>query len=326
MSFWEQWVPQTLGRPWVLLAIVLIPVLVAAYLFLLKRKKRTGMRYTNTGVLGKVMHGQSQWRRHLAVAFALVALVALSVAAAQPMGVSLIPRERATVVLVLDVSQSMQATDVQPTRLQAAEEAAAAFVDQVPDRFNISLVLLSGQPQIVVPPTQDHALVKRVASNLELRDGTAMGSGIETALSALQQAPRDADDTGELPPGMIVLMSDGQNTAGQSPLQAAGRARDLKVPVHTIAYGTDYGYVDLDGVREPVPADRALLESIAQTAGGEFHIAKDGTELAEAFEDIGSSVGYVRGETDISAQYAGVGVAFGVLAALATISLATRWP
>ena len=312
--------------PIVLWALVLIPLLIAAYVFATRRKNRRGMRFTNTSMLDVVVPKQSQWRRHLAVALSLASLVTLTLAAARPSADVDVPRERATIVVVLDVSQSMQATDVSPSRLAAAKAAAIEFVQTVPEKYNVSIVSMAGNCSILVPPTLQHNTVENAINGLKLQDGTAIGEGIYTALRALQQAPKDPNHPDQVAPGAIVLLSDGTNTAGRAPLQAAAEARNAKVPVYTIAYGTENGYVDLDGKREPVPVDHDLMKQIAETTNGRYFSADSLAELKTVYHNIGSAVGYEKAQREITSRFAGYGLALAVLAALGAISLGAKWP
>lgn len=308
-------------RLWVLL---ILPLLVVAYIIAVLRKKKTGMRYTNTTILARVVPKQSQWRRHLAVGLSLAALIALSAAWARPNGVDMMPRERATVVLVIDISQSMQATDIKPTRLDAAKQAAIGFVKELPAQYNIAVVGLSGSPSVRLPPTLDRVMAQQAISSMRVQDSTAIGEAIYTAIQALQMAPLGED--GSVAPGAIVMLSDGQNTAGRAPNQAANEARKLEVPIYTIAYGTQNGYVDLDGKREPVPPDVELLRSISAMTGGDFHEAESLPELERVYSNIRSEVGMVPVKKETTALWAGYGLAFAVVAALAAVSLGARWP
>ena len=309
-----------------LLILLVIPLLVAGYVFATRRKNRRGMRFTNTSMLDVVVPKQSQWRRHLAVALSLLSLITLTAAFARPKTEVEVPRERATVVLVLDASLSMQATDVQPTRLDAAKLAATEFVDQLPEQYNVSVVSMAGSASILVPPTVAHNTVENAINSIQLQDSTAIGEGIVTGLRALQQAPKDPDDPTSVAPGAIVLLSDGSNTVGRAPQQAAAEAKAASVPVYTIAYGTENGYVDLDGKREPVPVDHDEMRQVAQLSGGEYFAAATAEQLQTVYENIGSEVGYEKADREVTSRFAGYGLAFAVLAALGAISLGARWP
>ncbi len=309
-----------------LLILLVIPLLVAAYIFAMRRKNRRGMRFTNTSMLDVVVPKQSQWRRHLAVALSLLSLVTLTAAFARPKTEVDVPRERATVVIVIDASLSMQATDVKPTRLDAAKAAAIEFVEELPDKYNVSVVSMAGSASILVPPTLAHNTVENAINGIQLQDSTAIGEGIFTALRALAQAPKDPNNPDSVAPGAIVLLSDGSNTIGRAPQQGAAEARQAKVPVYTIAYGTENGYVDLEGKREPVPVDHAAMKQIAQITNAQYFAAATPEQLKTVYENIGSEVGYEKADREITSRFAGYGLAFAVLAALGAISLGAKWP
>ncbi len=323
----QQVIPQlSFLSPDRLLILLVIPLLIAAYIFATRRKNRRGMRFTNTSMLDVVVPKQSQWRRHLAVALSLLSLVTLTAAFAQPSTQIDVPRERATVVIVIDASQSMQATDVAPNRLAAAKAAAIEFVQKIPDKYNVSVVSMAGNSSILVPPTLAHNTVENAINSIQLQDGTAIGEGIFTALRALQQAPKDPNKPDSAAPGAIVMLTDGSNTAGRAPMQAAAEARNAKVPIYTIAYGTENGYVDLDGKRQPVPVDHELMKQVAAVTNGRYFAAATIDQLKTVYDNINSEVGYEKAEREVTSRFAGYGLAFAVLAALGAISLGAKWP
>nr|WP_246292858.1 VWA domain-containing protein [Naumannella cuiyingiana] len=317
-------VPESLDFPQRLLALLAIPLLAGAYLLLSRRRNRKAMRFTNTAMLELAMPRTSQWRRHLAVAMALLSLVTLTVAWAKPVGLDRVRVERATVVVVLDVSQSMAATDVEPSRIEAAKTAATEFVNGVPPTYNVALVSLSGNPGVVVPPTLNRQAVEGAIAQLELRDSTAIGESIVVAMNALQQAPKGDGD--EPPPGAIVVLSDGQTNVGRPGVQGAAVAADAGVPVFTIAYGTENGYVDLDNERQPVPVNVEEMRQIAERSGGRALTASSAEELRNVYQQVESEVGFEEARRDVTARYAMYAGVFAVLAALSTISLSARWP
>lgn len=308
------------GRLWVL---AVLPLLLVLYLIALRLKGRTGIRFTNTGVLEKVLPRQSQWRRHVAVAMSLCSLIALSMAWARPLGLEKVPRERATVVVVIDVSLSMQATDVSPNRLDAAKKAAVAFIDSLPAEYNVAVVKLSGTPAIVMPPSLDRGATDRTVLALTLEDGTDIGEALLKSQVAIKEAPPGADKS--VAPAMIVLLSDGTNTVG-SIGAGVNAAVTAKTPVYTIAYGTSNGYVDVDGQRYRVEPDAAQLKSIADATHGKATDAKNAGQLKNAYKDIRSSVGYEDVRKERTAVYAMYALAFAVVAALGAVSMAARWP
>jgi Ca-activated chloride channel family protein len=309
-----------------LLILLVIPLVVLGYIFATRRKNRRGMRFTNTSMLDVVVPKQSQWRRHVAVALSLLSLITLTAAFARPKTQIDVPRERATVVLVIDASLSMQATDVHPSRLDAAKRAAIEFVHALPEKYNVSVVSMAGASAILVPPTTAHNTVESAINSIKLQESTAIGEGIATALRALQQAPKDPDNPNAIAPGAIVLLSDGTNTTGRAPLQVADEARAAKVPVYTIAYGTENGYVDLDGKREPVPVNHEEMRQIAEATGGDYFAAATADQLKKVYQNIRSEVGYEKADREVTARFAGYGLALAVLAALGAISLGSKWP
>lgn len=317
------WVPD-FANPERLWTLALLPVLIIAYLIILRLKGRVALRFTNTGVLGRVVGAQKRWTRHVFVAMSLASLVALGLAYANPLGVEKQPRERATVVMVIDTSQSMSAEDVAPNRLDAAKEAATKFLYELPDTYNVAVVALSGTPSIVIPPTTDRGATERAIGALELADGTAIGDSIATALKAVDQAP--VGDGEEPAPAMVVMLSDGTNTDGGEPLEAARAAKEAKVPVYTIAYGTQNGFVDLDGQRENVAPDTATLNGIASATGGKSVGAENAASLSDAYKSIGSVIGYEDVKKPITATYAAIALGFAVVAALGAVFMAARWP
>lgn len=306
-------------------ALVILPVLVLLYLILLQLKRNRGMRYTQTGIVGAVLPRQSLWRRHVSVAMALCALVAITGAWARPVGTEKVPRERATVVVVLDRSLSMQATDVQPTRMDASRQAAKEFIANLPPSYNVALVGLSGSSSVLAPPTTDRGMVDRVIDQMTFQDGTAIGDAIMASLSAVAMAP--GEEGSDPAPAIIVLLSDGQNTVGSTdPVTAAQRAKQAGIPIHTIAFGTMNGFVDLDGQRANVAPDVALLKQIAEISGGREMDAKSSGQLVDVYQEMRSEVSYEQVKKEVTAQWALYALAFAFVAALGAVSMAARWP
>jgi len=254
----------------------------------------------------------------------LCSLVALGLAWAQPLGTENVPRERATVVMVVDTSLSMEATDVEPDRLTAAKQGAKEFIDGLPDSYNVALVALNGQPSIKFPPSTDRGALERALMALELADGTAIGDSLSLALKAVDQAPVGDDE--KPAPAMVVMLSDGANTVGEGPDAATRRAEQADIPVYTIAYGTQNGYVDVDGTRETVPPDAETMKDIATVTEGRAVNADSAASLADAYKEIGSSVGYEEIRKPITAQYAFGALGFAIVAALGAVMMAARWP
>jgi len=312
-------------RPERLWFLAVIPLLVVAYLMLLRRQRTRSSRF-GIDNLQRVLPKQAAWKRHIAVGAAILSLASLTLAFAQPSGMVNVPRERATIVVTIDVSRSMEATDVAPNRLDAAKSAASGFVDMLPAGFNVSLVSFAGTSAIVVPPTTDRGMVKRAIENLQLAPSTAIGEGIYSSLDALSLVPPDPRRPNEPTPGAIVLLSDGYTNIGRSSAQAAQDAKKVNAPVYTIAYGTADGYVVSGGRRERVPVDKRELATVARESGGEAFSAGSDAELRQVYQGIARSVGYQQVEREVTEQYAGYALAFALLASLAVISLAARWP
>ena len=312
-------------RPERLWWLLIIPVLLLLYLGLLWRR-RARVRHRSIGRLERVLPQQKAWKRHLAVGAAVLSLAALNVAYAQPKGQVEVPRDRATVVLAIDVSRSMLAEDVAPNRLDAAKDAAQGFLTMLPPGFNVALVSFAATAIIVVPPTTDRAMVAAAIDNLEVAPSTAIGEGIYSSLDALAQAPPDPDHPDDPAPGAIVLLSDGFSNLPRPSDQAAREAKELGFPIYTIAYGTPNGCVESGGQCEPVPVDHYELEQIARISGGKKFSAGTSAELKQVYESIANTVGYVLEDREVTEQYAGYALAFAILASLAVASLAARWP
>src|SRR5215212_2424004 len=257
------------GRLWLLL---LIPLLVGLYLWLVQRKRNRSMQVSKT-MFDLVIPRDRTWLRHVAVGLSILSLLTLTVAFAKPKDQVSVPRERATIVVTIDVSLSMEATDVAPNRIEAAKAAAAAFVNTLPPKFNVALVSFAGTATTLVPPTLDRGAVTAAIRSLRPQASTAIGEGIYTSLAALAQVPPDPDNPKAVAPARIVLLSDGKTQVGRPSDQAAMAARAQSVPIYTIAYGTPDGYIDIGGRREPVPVDRAELARVAKISGGEAYTA-----------------------------------------------------
>ena len=312
-------------RPERLWWLVMIPLLLGLYVFLLWRRRRKARPHAITN-LERVLPKQQAWKRHVAVGAAVLALGALNVAFAQPKGEVEVPRERATVVITLDISRSMIAQDVAPDRITAAKSAAKDFLNLLPAGFNVSLVSFAGTAAVVVPPTTDRGVVAAAIDNLQVAPSTAIGEGIYSSLDAMAQAPPDPDHPDEPAPGAVVLLSDGYTNVGRPSDQAARDAAAQHIPIYTIAYGTANGYVENNGRREPVPVNPAELAQVSRLSGGKAFTAGSAGQLKEVYSSIAKSVGYVKVDQEVTEQYAGYALLLAVLAAVAVISLGARWP
>lgn len=304
--------------------LVLIPILAAVYLAFVFARKSS--RSNPRSPIERLLPQQAAWKRHVAVGAAVLSLLFINVAWAMPKTYTDVPRDRATVIVTLDISRSMLATDVEPDRITAAKEGAKAFINMVPKRFNVALVTFAGTTNLVMPPTTDRAALANAINGLEIAPATATGDAIYTSLEALTLVPEDPSHPNDPAPAAIVLLSDGQKTVGRDPIGAAQAAKEQNVPIYTIAYGTADGYVVDNGQRQPVPVDHAELSQIAAASGGEKFSAVSEKELEQVFEAIAQSVGYEKVDVEITWIFVGVAAGFGLLAAVAMISLAARWP
>ncbi len=312
-------------QPVRLWALIVVPILVLVYLgFFLSRGRSTRRR--DRSPLERLLPQQAAWKRHIAVGAAILGLVFINIAWAVPKDEMQVPRDRATVVVTLDISRSMLAADVSPDRITAAKEGAVGFVGMVPPRFNIALVSFAGTVNLVVPPTTDRGAVTRAINALEIGPATATGEAIYTSLESLTLVPPDPEHPNDPAPAAIVLLSDGQRTVGRDAIPAAREAKKQNVPVYTIAYGTQDGYVMNGGQREPVPVNHAELAAIARESGGKKFSAESREQLRQVYEAIAQSVGYETVDVEVTHIYAGIALGFGVLASLALVSLAARWP
>ena len=297
-----------LSPAWLLLLIP-VAVLLAAYVVVQLRRKRFVARFSNLELLGSVAPRRPGWRRHLTFALLLVGLTVLSLGVARPSAAVQVPRERATVILAIDVSLSMQATDVLPSRIKAAQQAAKTFIGLLPPRINLGLVSFARTASVIVPPTLDRSVLTRGVDSLKLQNYTAIGDAVFSSLDAITVFTRSTTAKGEKPPpARIVLMSDGSNTVGRSLSSAADAAKKAHVEVSTIAFGTDTGTVSYEGETIPVPADKAALRQLAEATGGSFHTATTVNELESVYKDIGSQIGYTTEQRDISWRFLLAGV------------------
>lgn len=309
------------GRLWLLLVVA---ALVAVHVAQARRRSAYAVRFTELDLLASVAPRRPGWRRHVPAGLLALALVALTVGFAQPQVQVEVARERATVMVVLDTSLSMEAVDVEPTRIAAAQRAATRFVESLPPRFHVGLVSFSGTAAVVVPPTQDHRAVTRAVQDLGLDSGTAIGEAVLASLGALALVPGESGQAP--PPARIVLLSDGTSTVGRPVDTAVAAAREAGVQVSTIAFGTRDGRVEVDGVAIAVPVDRAALRSLAEQTGGRAYTADSGDALAEVYRDIGTQVGTTTEPRDVSYRFAGLGLLLAALAAALGLAWGTRLP
>jgi Ca-activated chloride channel family protein len=304
-----------------------------------RRRPKYAVRFTNLDLLANVVDRSPGWRRHLPPALYVLSIAALALALARPQLDVKVPKEEATVILVTDISGSMNAEDVEPTRLAAAQSAAEVLLEELPPKFRVGLIAFSSGVRTVTSPTTDRDEVRRGLYSLQAVGGTAMGDALMHALDtieltrlgdALTGPPAGAGTPTATPtpivvedgkaPAIIILLSDGAQTIGQAtPGQAARAAADEGIPIFTIALGTRNGVVDVpdqNGVmrRLRVPPDEDTLQEISDETGAEFFSAPSADELQSVFDDLGSIIGYDTEQRDITSVFAALGGVF-VLAA-----------
>lgn len=320
----------TFLEPIWLLALVPLALLAVAYVVVQRRRQRYAVRFASLPMLEKVVPKRPRWRRHLPAALVLVALGAIGVAAGRPELALRVPYERATVIVAIDTSGSMIAEDVSPTRIAAAKAAAARFVEQLPDTFQVGAVSFAAGATVIAPASTDHAEVADRIRGLDLADGgTAIGESVyASAEEVLRVAAREEGSGGRSAgedvriPARLVLLSDGDNTSGRSPEQAAEAAVEADMPVSTIAYGTPEGTIPGPyGQPQTVPVNEDVLRQLSESTGGAFYTADTDQRLDAVYEDIGSSIGYRTENTEITPWL----VVAGLLLALAGASLSLRW-
>ena len=298
----------TFQSPLALLGLLVVPLLVAAYVRHERGRGSYVARFANLALLPNLVDRAPGWRRHLPVAILLVALAAMVVGVARPHATVSVPREEATVILAIDVSRSMAAKDVEPSRLGAARAAANAFLRKVPEKFRVGVVSFASRAVVAVPPTADRSLVRAALAALRPGEGTALGDAI--ALSAqLGQRERRADGT--RPPTAVLLISDGTRMGGRTTPQASSqRARSQRIPVYTVVLGTENGTVEqtlTGGFRQivQVPPSPDTLRQVAQTTGGLFFTAKNDARLRDVYERLGSRIGHRRESREMTDVFAG---------------------
>ena len=303
--------------PIVLLGLAALPLLVVLYLWQEQRRKRSQAEFGNPALLPNVVERAPGKLRYLPLAILLLALGAMIVGVARPHATVSVPREEATVILAMDVSRSMKATDVEPTRLDAARAAAKVFLAEVPEKFRVGVVSFATRAAVGVPPTDDRALVETALDSLIPGEGTAIGDAVALSIQ-LGQRQRSEDDV--VPPRAILLISDGARDGGRvDPAEAAAQAKSRKIPVYTVLVGTPDGVVEetlTGGFRRiiQVPPNPETLEQLAAATGGEFFQAFDDEGLRKVYEDLGSRLGEreeVREVTDVFAAGAAVLLLFG---------------
>jgi Ca-activated chloride channel homolog len=289
-----------------LLALVAIPIAAAIYFLAMRRRKRYAVTFTNVDVLASVVQRRFPWRRAVAAALFVLALVAATGALARPQMRVSVAKGHGTVVLVIDTSGSMLASDVKPTRLRAAQAAIRKFLDTAPKQVRVGIVAFSSEPVVISPATDDRSLLRSDLEFLTAGAGTAIGDALAQALTlARQDAPLAPGQ--KKPPAAVILLSDGAQTRGfLQPLDGARRLKAARIPVYTVALGTPKGVLTLDygGFKQriPVPPDPDTLKRIAATTGGHFYAARDANRLSAVYKELGTRL--ARGKETHEMTYA----------------------
>jgi Ca-activated chloride channel family protein len=316
------------AAPVLLWLLLLVPVAVALYVLMQRRRVRYAARFTNLDLLSNVVDASPGRRRHLPALFAIAALAALLVALARPQMTVAVPRDEASVVLALDSSGSMMATDVAPSRIEAAKSAATTFLEGLPQRVRVGVLSFATGASVLVTPTDDRESVLAAIDGLEAEGGTALGEAIARSVELAPEETRTADGEQLF---SVLLLSDGENSIGIDPAVATEQAREAGIAIYTVALGTDEGVVHVPDDfgtlhRVEVPPDRETLRQIAQETGGRYFEAFSDADLADVYEEIGSQVAYQDDEREVTAAFAGAGAVLLVLGSALSLAWFGRIP
>jgi Ca-activated chloride channel family protein len=299
------------ASPVYLLALLGVPLALGLYLLARRRSRRYAVRFTGVETLAGLLGTVPAWRRHLPAALFMAALAALALSLARPERTVAVPVDKASVVVVTDASLSMLATDVSPSRLDAARSAAHSFLDDVPDGLRVGFVGFSDTPHTLEDPTTDHGTVSDALDSLRADGGTATGDAVLAALEMLAgEQGKDAGKGRKRPPAAIVLLSDGKATTGTDPLEAARQAKSRHVPINTVALGKSSATVPGPGGQPiPVPPDPETLREMSQISGGRAFTADDADELDGVYKRLSSQLGTKKEKREMTAGVAAAGLA-----------------
>jgi Ca-activated chloride channel homolog len=311
------------AAPLVLLGLAFLPLLALAYALHARTRTRAAAAFSAPHLAPSVAPVRPGWRRHVPMLAFAFALALILVAAARPQTTVAVPVEHASILLMTDVSGSMQAQDVKPSRLVAVRRAATTFVDSVPKQVNAGVMAFNQTPTILQSPTTDRIAVKSALQRLQSSGGTATGNAVRAAVRILTATP-GAD--GKPPPAAIVLLSDGKSTSGVAPLTAAQEAGRRHIPIYTVALGTSTGTITIPrkgGGTETrqVPPDPETLRQMAAASGGQAYQAADAQRLSQVYERLGSQLGRKNEPRQISSLFAAAALAL----LLAGAALTLRW-
>jgi Ca-activated chloride channel homolog len=309
------------ASPAFLAALALVPLALAAHVLSRRRARRYAVRFPAVATLAPLLPRVPSWRRQLPLALFLASLAALALALARPHATVAVPKEQASIVLVMDVSRSMLADDVDPSRLEAARAAAQRFLEEVPDEARVGAVAFSTDPHTVEPPTDDRDDIEDLVDALSADGGTAAGDALATALGLVDGPAEDR------PPTAILLLSDGETTTGRDPVPVARQAGRMGIPIHTVALGTRTATITTpDGTLIPVPPDPEAMQRIAELSGGRAFQVDDADELGGLYEDLGSQVATEEEQREITAAFAAGGIVLLMAAAGLGLRATARLP
>jgi Ca-activated chloride channel family protein len=327
--------PMTLSgfaHSWFFLFLLVVFGLAALYVVLQLARQRRMLRFANMELLESVAPQRPSQLRHLPAILLVLSLVLFTIAMAGPTNDVRIPRNRAVVMLVIDVSQSMRATDVPPNRMAAAQEAAKQFADELTPGINLGLIEYAGTATVLVSPTTNRDATKNALDKLQFADRTATGEGIFTALQAIATVGAVIGGGDTPPPARVVLFSDGKETMPTNPdnpkgaFTAARTAKDQGVPISTISFGTPYGFVEINDQRQPVPVDDSTMKKVAELSGGNWYNAGSVAELKAVYASLQQQIGYETIKGDASAGWLRLGALVLALAGLAALLINRRLP
>ncbi|WP_156690322.1 VWA domain-containing protein [Mycobacterium sp. Marseille-P9652] len=320
------------AHAWFFLFFLAVAGLAALYVVMQLARQRRMLRFANMELLESVAPQRPSRWRHVPAILLVLSLVLFTIAMAGPTNDVRIPRNRAVVMLVIDVSQSMRATDVQPNRMAAAQEAAKQFADELTPGINLGLIEYAGTATVLVQPTTNREATKIGLDKLQFADRTATGEGIFTALQAIATVGAVIGGGDKPPPARIVLFSDGKETMPTNPdnpkgaFTAARTAKDQGVPISTISFGTPYGFVEINDQRQPVPVDDSTMKKVAELSGGSWYNAASLAELKAVYATLQEQIGYETIKGDASVGWVRLGALVLAVAALAALLINRRLP
>ena len=303
--------------PLLLLGLLAVPLLAGFYWSQQQRRHAYAVRFTNLALLSQVMGKGPGLRRHIPAALFLLGVAGLLLSMARPQATLRVPKDQTSVILVVDVSGSMAAQDVQPTRMQAAVKAGQTLIDQLPGSAQVGLVIFNSSVSVVAPLTQDHGSVKDALGSLTPGGGTAIGDAIQVSVAQLASV---LDPTGKQSHAVIVLLTDGTSNTGMDPLTAAGQAKQAHVPVDTVGVG-QRNQTTLLGGRIVDGVDEQTLQGIAGATGGHYFFAADETQLRQIYSDLGSRIGFTTTKVDLTIPLLALGTIILVVGGLFSL----RW-